>query len=163
MDAREYVQEVELNLRTISDLQEAQQIILDNVERRLDVSDWARYLGNAATVVGLITAFSKHSEWGLATGLVGLFTSLLPNEKERLRVHLQNGINYLGTLQRYLIQNQEYDALKAKLPFLEYRNVDGTTRFVIGDGYITGVRNRGGGWNTDHANPCFLYLATFSG
>ncbi|MGG3835577.1 hypothetical protein ABEV00_00955 [Paenibacillus thiaminolyticus] len=124
MDAREYVQEVELNLRTISDLQEAQQIILDNVERRLDVSDWAGYLGNAATVVGLITAFSKHSVWGLATGLVGLFTSLLPNE--------------------------EYDALKAKLPFLEYRNVDGTTRFVIGEGYITGVRYRGGGWNTDH-------------
>ncbi|MFL1673497.1 hypothetical protein [Paenibacillus dendritiformis] len=150
MDAREYVQEVELNLREIKTLREAQQVILDNVDRRLDVSDWAGYLGNAATVVGIITAFSKHSVWGLATGLVGLFTSLLPNEKERLKVHLQNGIDYLSSLRDFLDDNREYDALKAKLPFLEYRNVDGTTRFVIGEGYITGVRYRGGGWNTDH-------------
>lgn len=98
MDARE---EVELNLRDIKTLREAQQVILDNVDRRLDVSDWAGYLGNTATVVGLITAFSKHSVWGLATGLVGLFTSLLPNEKERLKVHLQNGIKYLRFTSRF--------------------------------------------------------------
>lgn len=94
MDAREYVQEVELNLREIMTLREAQQVILDNVDRRLDVSDWAGYLG-------LITAFSKHSAWGLATGLVGLFASLLPNEKERLKVHLQNGIKYLRFTSRF--------------------------------------------------------------
>lgn len=56
---------------------------------------------------------------------------------------------YLIELLTFMDKNKQYDIIRVKLPFLQYYHVDGDSRFVIGQGQVTGVHYRGGDWATN--------------
>ncbi|BFH66792.1 hypothetical protein J27TS7_39770 [Paenibacillus dendritiformis] len=147
---REYPEEVELKYNDIVQLLKAQETIYsEGFKNDVDTNDLSWRLGGYATAMGFLAMARNYTALGWATTIVAVLTEMTFNGRTVLRKYLDNGNTYLINLLNFMDNNKEYDIIRVKLPFLQYYHVDGDIRFVIGEGQITGVHYRRGGWSTD--------------
>lgn len=152
-EAREYPRVLELNLNDILDLMGAQRTIYQNsFEKDVNSKDLANRLGGFGTAFGILFSAlggAVGTITGWATAIVGVITEMAFDTKGTLERYVKNGTFYMSGLVDFMRRNPEYDRIRVEVPMIEYHNVDGYVRFIIGEGIITGVHYRGGDWVTE--------------
>jgi len=144
----EYILTETFSLQQIKDTMYAQQAMYNEGLQNKDIDGLISALGSFSTVLGLV--FTAPTPAAVGGAIAALISTLGSNDLPNLKDIVEDGYWDLGSVEHWMEQNEQYDIIKLRIGFLDYK--DEGIRFVqhTGTQYIDEVHSIDGGWHTSN-------------